>query len=135
MPNHLLTAYFCPAQSWRPSPQRQGSGCWCRVGGVLSVTLITWVTFSWPWPGLCHAVSQHQSQHLFFVVGIYSGEKIGFWTPHALVMHCIELRISPQSPSAVCFSAVTKSYPHAAHSLYHPAQNWTPLATHPQYQN
>lgn len=46
-----------------------------------------------------------------------------FWTPHALVMYCIALRITLKSQSAVYFNAVNKIYPHATHAQFHPAQN------------
>lgn len=50
------------------------------------------------------------------------------WTPRALEMHCIALRISLMSPGAVHFSAATNIYPHAAQALFRPAQNWVGLS-------
>lgn len=50
------------------------------------------------------------------------------WTPCALEMHCIALRISLMSPGAVHFSAATNIYPHAAQALFRPAQNWVGLS-------
>lgn len=50
---------------------------------------------------------------------------------HAFVMYCVALRIRLKSASAVCFSATTSIYPHAACALLMPLQS---LATHPEYK-
>lgn len=49
----------------------------------------------------------------------------GFWTPHAVVMYHITLRISLTSPSTVYFSAAADIDPHAAGALSCPAQSCT----------
>lgn len=50
---------------------------------------------------------------------------------HAFVMYCVALRICLKSANAVCVSATTSIYPHAACALLIPPQS---LATHPEYK-
>lgn len=70
-------------------------------------------------------------QEVLLCVGGNNIHSRGKKSLHAFVMYCVALRIRLKSASAVCFSATTSIYPHAACALLMPPQS---LATHPEYK-